>query len=159
MKFPLGIFIKLRQTLESVHDGWKSLKEMTSLSKLKGVTVHMLQLFRGMQDVSQEEPCSNLLSTTAKQVCVCAWERQDYMLSLSHTWYFLPEQRSTSFKTLWLFFTASVFARKLFSGVRFRSCCQSIIGADYLISFHLLWLWNSLRAAYVMDTHSVSCVD
>lgn len=44
-------------------------------------------------------------------------------------------------------FTASIFARKMFSGVRFRSCCQSIIGANYLISFHSSWIWNGLRAA------------
>lgn len=119
-------------------------KKMTSLSKLKGVTVHTLQLFCGMQDVSQEEPCSYLLSTTAKQVCKCAW-----------TIYFLIPGASCLNKGQHLlklcdyFFSASVFARKLFSGVRFRSCCQSIIGADYLISFHLLRLWNSPRAAYV----------
>lgn len=56
---------------KSVYDRWKRLREMTSLSKLKGVTVHILQLFCGMQDVSQEEPCSSPLSATAKQVCTC----------------------------------------------------------------------------------------
>lgn len=34
-----------------------------------GVTVHIPQLFCGVQDVSQEEPCSYLLSATGKQVC------------------------------------------------------------------------------------------
>lgn len=56
---------------KSARDGWKSLRGMTSLSKLKEVTVHILQLFCGMQDVSQEEPRGYLLSAPAKQVCAC----------------------------------------------------------------------------------------
>lgn len=128
-------------------------KKKTSLSKLKGVTVHTLQLFCGMQDVSQEEPCSYLLSTTAKQVCRCAW-----------TIYFLIPGASCLNKGQHLlkrcdfFFTASGFARKLFGAVRFRSCCQSVIGADYLISFHLCDC-EIARGLHVQYTHSVLCID
>lgn len=47
-----------------MHDGWKSLREMRSLSTMKGVTVHNLQQFCGLWHVSGGAPQLSAVSSS-----------------------------------------------------------------------------------------------